>query len=203
MFETKVVDNFFDTPSLVRQYALQQHFYNRPGNYPGLRTSPINELNYEYYYEFVKKLVSIYYDINSNNIEWDVKTLFQWANNQHKTGWIHQDDINYYDVAGVIYLTPDAPLNCGTSIYKPKIDIINEYTNPTDPFKINQIIDENYINDQNRYNSQFEKVQSIDNVYNRLVVYDCHQWHAQDGFFGTNVEDSRLIQVFFARIRLC
>jgi hypothetical protein len=202
MIETKIVDNFYDFPSLIRKYALEQEFYKRTGEYPGLRTKPINELDYEFFHNFVKKIVSLYYDIEKNNIEWDVKTLFQWAGIEHEKGWIHQDDNSYYDVAGVIYLTPDAPKNCGTSLYIPVVDKVESYKVPTDPFHTDNDIDLNdYRKEQEEYNSQFKKVKQIENIYNRLVVYDCKQWHAQDGFFGKSKLDSRLIQVFFARIR--
>jgi hypothetical protein len=204
MIETKIIDNFYDVPSLIRKYALEQDFYKRIGQYPGLRTKPINELDYEFYINFVRKLVSVYYDIDKFKIEFDVKTLFQWADKKYNTGWVHQDDINYYDVAGVVYLSPNAPLNCGTSLYVPNVDKIERYRIETDPFTENENIDINlYQQEQIRYNSQFKKIKQIENIYNRLVVYDCKQWHAQDGFFGETKEDSRLIQVFFARIRPC
>jgi len=204
MIETKVIDNFYDAPSLIRNYALQQEFYKRTGEYPGLRTNPLNEIDYELFHNFVKKLVSLYYNIEKKNIEWDVKTLFQWAGKEHETGWIHQDDNDYYDVAGVVYLTPDAPINCGTSLYTPITNTIQKYIVPTDPFINNKNIDLSlYRQEQEKYNSQFKRVKRIENVYNRLVVYDCKQWHAQDGFFGKTKDDGRLIQVFFARIRLC
>jgi hypothetical protein len=204
MIETKVIDNFYDVPSLIRKYALEQEFYKRVGQYPGLRTKPINELNYDFFHNFVKKLVSLYYDIEKQNIEWDVKTLFQWAGKEHETGWIHQDDIDYYDVAGVVYLSPDAPKDCGTSIYTPVVDTVVKYSVPTDPFITANMIDFRvYRQEQEKYNSQFKKFKKIENVFNRLVVYDCKQWHVQDGFFGKTKEDGRLIQVFFARIRPC
>ena len=205
MIETKIIDNFYDCPSLIRKFALEQEFYKRTGEYPGLRTKPINELDYDFFLNFVRKIISIYYDIDKvKGIEWDVKTLFQWAGKEHNTGWIHQDDINYYDVAGVVYLSPDAPKNCGTSLYIPTVQNLQKYNVPTDPFYSDNIIDmEFYKQEQNIYNSQFKKIKQIENVYNRLVVYDCKQWHAQDGFFGTNKDNARLIQVFFARIRTC
>ena len=203
MIETKIIDNFYDVPSLIRKYALEQEFYKRAGEYPGLRTNPINELNYEFFLNFVKKIVSLYYDAEKN-IEWDVKTLFQWAGKEHETGWIHQDDVNYYDVAGVVYLTPDAPKECGTSIYTPIVNTIQKYNVPTDPLILNKTIDfDFYRQKQKEYNSQFKRVKQVENAYNRLVVYDCKQWHAQDGFFGKSKEDGRLVQVFFARIRPC
>jgi hypothetical protein len=38
-------------------------------------------------------------------------------------GWIHHDGQTLY--AGVLYLTPDAPLNTGTSLYKKRNDCLD------------------------------------------------------------------------------
>jgi hypothetical protein len=205
MIQTKIIDNFYDTPSLVRQFALQQEFYKRSGNYPGLRTKPINELDCDFYKNFVKKLLSVYFDLNNPqlNLEWDIKTLFQWAGNEYTTGVIHNDDV-YYDIAGVVYLTPNAPKNCGTSLYELGYRNLNTQPVIADPFTVNNKYNKQIYDEQLKtYNQQFNLTQKIENIYNRLVVYDSRQWHAQDGFWGTTKQDARLTQVFFARIKPC
>ena len=41
-----VVDNFFETPTLVRNFALQQEFFKGDrGNWPGIRTKFLDELD--------------------------------------------------------------------------------------------------------------------------------------------------------------
>lgn len=95
MFKTKIVDNFYDTPSLVRNLAISQNFHKRPGDYPGLRTLPINRIDRDFYISFVCKLLPLYFDLETQNIEWDVVTLFQWADKKFVTGWVHQDNVNY------------------------------------------------------------------------------------------------------------
>jgi hypothetical protein len=213
MFQTKIIDNFYEDPILVRNFALQQFFYKREGHYPGLRSDLISDIDYEFYLHFTKKLVNVYYDTNVTDVSWQNVTLFQWADKKHEKGWVHADyskdhsKVNApeadWDVAGVVYLTPDAPKNCGTSIYKPIVDNLKPFPEnyTTDPFKIGKTRDAEYILAQNQHNSQFKKIQCIENVFNRLVVYDCQQWHAQDGFFGNNKFDSRLTQVFFAKLK--
>ncbi len=211
MIETKVIDNFYETPTIIRKFALEQEFFKKPGNYPGLRTKFIDSIDDDFFKVFAKKLISLYYDLDNQNIKFQILTSFQWAGEKYKHGWIHKDrylkspnDDEGYDIAGVIYLTPNAPTNCGTSLYRLISDNAEGCKLPTDPFYSGLDIDINtYFQEQLKYNSQFEKVKQVENIFNRLVVYDCKQWHSQDGFFGDTAENSRLIQVFFARIRPC
>ena len=136
----------------------------------------------------------------SSDLIYDSKCSFQIIDNKYRKGWIHCDDIEYYDVAGVIYLTPNAPLDAGTSIYRKKTEHRKTYDIKYNEFAERQKINlEEYYKVQDEYNSQFEKTLEIGNVYNRLVVYSVEEWHAQSGFFGTTLEDSRLTQVFFIK----
>jgi hypothetical protein len=45
--------------------------------------------------------------------------------------------------------------------------------------------------------TDFEMVDRIGNVYNRLILFDAKCLHAGINYFGTNKEDGRLFQLFF------
>ena len=48
-----VVDNFFETPTLVRNFALQQEFFKGDrGNWPGIRTKFLDELDINFFNTF-------------------------------------------------------------------------------------------------------------------------------------------------------
>jgi hypothetical protein len=52
----------------------------------------------------------------------------------------------------------------------------------------------------NKYKHDVTKwnlIDSIGNVFNRLVIYNSRHFHKPSGYFGTELENSRLIQVFF------
>ena len=49
-------------------------------------------------------------------------------------------------------------------------------------------------------NSKFSVTLEINNVYNRLVIYNTNEFHRANKFFGLNKNDSRLTLVFFAKI---
>ena len=46
-----------------------------------------------------------------------------------------------------------------------------------------------------QYNSQFKKTIEVDNVYNRVILYDAQEWHAHTNSYMER--EDRLTQVFF------
>jgi hypothetical protein len=202
-YSSQIVDNFYEDPDKIRKYALEQNFYKRVGNYPGIRCDRLSDLNRPFFEFFVGKLSSLYFSDTNVKIEYDVITNFQIIDSKYNVGWIHQDDNSYFDVAGVVYLTPNAPINTGTSIYRPIVDSVNYSTLPHDPYSIKNLDMTTYEKEQRVYNSQFEKILDVGNVYNRLAIYPVTEWHTQSGFFGMTKENSRLTQVFFAKFTIC
>ena len=47
------------------------------------------------------------------------------------------------------------------------------------------------------YNSNFSLTQRIDNVYNRLAMWNAKRFHAEQNFFGTTLDNSRLVLLYF------
>jgi len=45
--------------------------------------------------------------------------------------------------------------------------------------------------------TQFDEVDTVGNVYNRLVLFNARMIHAASEYFGTTKEDGRLFQLFF------
>jgi hypothetical protein len=45
--------------------------------------------------------------------------------------------------------------------------------------------------------TQFDEVDVVGNVYNRIVLFNAKLIHAAPVYFGTNVENGRLFQLFF------
>jgi hypothetical protein len=203
-YSIQIVDDFYQDPDRVRRYALEQKFYKRVGDYPGLRCDRLSDLNRPFFEFFANKLTELYFDKNVN-IEYDIISNFQSIDGRHSKGWIHQDDNGYFDVAGVVYLSPDAPIGAGTSIYRPTVDVVKPKPEdiPIDPYSIENIDMDEYDKQQEIYNSQFEKILEVGNIYNRLVVYPVTEWHTQSGFFGVDKESSRLTLVFFAKFTIC
>jgi hypothetical protein len=45
--------------------------------------------------------------------------------------------------------------------------------------------------------TDFEMVDKIGNMYNRLILFDAQCLHAGINYFGNNIYDGRLFQLFF------
>lgn len=209
-FPTIIIDNFFETPSIVREFALQQTFSkNQKGNWPGYRTDPIDKLNKEFYQQFANKLFSYFTDKQSN-FEYVLDTHFQYVDESFGSGWVHHDNFEKYDFAGVVYLTPDPPENSGTCIYDitDKTDLFDKW------FEIDcakqEFMQENCSKERreqlipfrDEYNSIYKLQDVCSNKYNRCLIFSTSQQHAEQTFFGTDKYNSRLTIPFFGKIKI-
>jgi hypothetical protein len=43
----------------------------------------------------------------------------------------------------------------------------------------------------------FDEVVRVNNVYNTLILFEGDMFHSANNFFGSTLNDSRLVQVFF------
>jgi len=127
--------------------------------------------------------------------------------------------------AGLVYLNKIANSNSGTSFFKlkstsaemPKIIdndnfelfnssfggydygfLFNEYVNLYNPFLKRKHW--NYCLENKQFvDSKFEKIAEVQNVHNRLVLYDSTYFHTASHFYVNNFED-RLTQPFFIKM---
>ncbi|HPY41250.1 MAG TPA: DUF6445 family protein, partial [Thiolinea sp.] len=109
----------------------------------------------------------------------------------------HTDNQSY---AAVVFLTPDAPPECGTSFYKSKFNGLMAYPTPSDTAKHGKSEDELFAEmfAGNFYDkTRWELVDTVGNVYNRLVIFDAKRVHAASAYFGDKMENSRLFHMFF------
>jgi hypothetical protein len=45
--------------------------------------------------------------------------------------------------------------------------------------------------------TKWELVDRVGNVFNRLILFDAHNYHMSQDYFGDSKENGRLFQVFF------
>ena len=112
--------------------------------------------------------------------------VFQYCTAEDKIVY-HMDTQTY---AAVVYLTPDAPPECGTSFFRSKINKIKK--DPNDENLLMEIFNKGFYD-----KTQFELIDVIGNVYNRLVIWDATLIHAASEYFGQEKQDSRLFHMFF------
>lgn len=182
-----ICDNFYSNVDEVRAFALKQDF-NVDGNYPGHRTkSFLNESIANYIGEIVGG-------------EMDLEGLgddtycgaYQYTTAADRT-WIHADGWNHW--AGVVYLTPDAPVTGGTGIFRHK---------PTGHYSVPRLSDGSrnetlmdLINSDAQDYTKWDLVDVVGNKYNRAVFYKGDLFHASLDYFGKSLHNARLFQTFF------
>ena len=111
--------------------------------------------------------------------------------------WIHVDNVDNVDNyktqwAGIIYLTPNAPVTGGTGFFKHKKSNIDDYDT--------EILNNSDELTRDRYdNTKWELVSSVGNIFNRLILFRSNQYHMSLEYFGTNIHDARLVQLFFLK----
>lgn len=204
-FPVTVFDGFFETPDLVRQFALSQKFNQTDdGRWPGYRSDPLSELNPGLFETFCFKLFKLFYNFDYTNLSWDVEASFQKVPPMRKKdykninqGWIHSDDAHF---SGVIYLNKNFPPNTGTSIYRPKdIDCLEFSIEEKCKFYLGEdISEEEYLAALTKNNDQFVETIKVENIFNRLMVFEGEVFHGVPSFFSETEED-RLTLVFFVK----
>ncbi|CAB4125862.1 hypothetical protein UFOVP181_376 [uncultured Caudovirales phage] len=198
---TIVVDNFYEDPILWREFALGQEFFkgNR-GNWPGLRTELLHNLNYDLFQITLKKILFVLKDYGITKVS-ELQTGFQLIDDSYGRGWVHDDDPTF-QYAGVIYLSKDAPIGTGTTIYEDSVDFNGDQYNKMFETDVNNASPEEreiYAKYRAEQVASFKKSIVVENVFNRLVLFDSRCWHSADNFFGTTKDDTRLTQVFFIK----
>lgn len=174
-----VVDNFYENPHAVREFALSQEFIADERYFKGKRTAQ------RYFLPGIKKTFEEI--IGQKITKWDeygANGVFQSCTAEDLIVY-HTDHQQW---AGMVYLTPDAPFETGTSLYAHKQTRIRHQSEMN-----------NYsCFDGGFYDkTKFELVDNIGNVFNRLVIFNGKCIHAPSQYFGKTLEDSRLFHMFF------
>ena len=193
----KVIDDFFEAPEVWQHYASKQEFSsNENSTWPGLRTNTLDQLNIDLFNSFASKLIKHIHDRKYFSF---LKVNFALVDESFNIGWIHQDEPRY-NVAGVLFLNKSSPPNSGISFYTKNMEN-NNISNYNESF-FDEI--KSHPNDRNQFikikeeqRSHFKKNMTVENIFNRCVIFPPDSFHAADSYFGTTKEDSRLSITFF------
>ncbi len=200
LYPVTIVEDFYEDPDFIRKFALAQEYKfcgeqkNSAYGWPGSRTKDLFELNKSLFEEVCKKLVSVFHNTEHDYMRWAISSSFQSSTADYGGGVMHTDTNTIF--AGVLYLTPNAPLNSGTSLYRTNV------TFDADKYqRALEVNDETYRSNgkiaPTDYHYMFDEVVRVNNVYNTLILFEGHSYHAANQFFGDTLENSRLTQVFF------
>ena len=164
-----VVDDFYQDPHAVREFAMKQKFSENPQCHKGSRTE-------EQF--FVPGTKEAFERIMGIKIE-------EWQYCTAEDPLVYHCDLQRW--AAMIYLTPDAPYHTGTNLYAHKNRMRNSRQGDIDSCFTGGYYD----------STKFDLVDSIGNVFNRLFLFDAQAIHAAAEYFGQTMTDSRLFHIFF------
>ena len=183
--ELIIIDNFYENPIETRDFALSQDYFTND-YYPGKRTKSFSTDEHKNKIQhIIKNFGGKITTFNSNNGD---NGSFQYTISSDRS-WIHTDD-NDINWAGIVYLTPDAPISSGTGFFKFKDGTMN-------------IEDQMLLNNKeitNKYSrdiTKWELVDKVANKFNRLILFKSSNFHMSLDYFGTDKYNGRLFQVFF------
>lgn len=180
-----IVDNFYENPDQIREFALKQDYLegglgrgfigrrtHQQFLFPGLK---------ERFEEIMSKKVTGWegYDMNGRfQVAWAGEPLVWHCDNQQ---W-----------GGMLYLTPNAPYQCGTTLYAHKQTRARTFHDEGWDAAWRDIPGDPHLD-----GTPWEPVDVLGNVYNRLVIFDASAIHSASEYFGTVMENARLWQMFF------
>jgi hypothetical protein len=177
-----VVDNFYTNPHELRQLALEQEFIPDIRYHKGKRTSKkfLAQNTKQMFESLLGKRITRWQEFDYNGV-------FQHCTAEDPL--VYHSDVQSY--AAAVYLTPGAPVTCGTSFYRSRKHK-DVYKTHVDGENYNEIFQGGYYDRTN-----FELVDTVGNVFNRLVMWDARLIHSASEYFGTDKYNSRLFHLFF------
>ena len=174
-----IVDNFYANPDEIRNYALTQVEYEEDNRwYKGLRSKTTYRpkgLKESFEHIMGHKIVDFESSYNG---------VFQIMRS-------HDPQVYHYDTqrwAGMIYLSPNAPIVSGTRLHRSNIN----GTRHRDEHDSDNAFQGEFYD-----STKFEITDSAANIYNRLLIMDAGSFHSAGPYFGNTMESGRLTHLFF------
>lgn len=179
-----VCENFYEDPYSVRDYALSLEYeesdYHRgrrthePHVFPGIK---------EKFEQLLGKKITRWTET------YGMCGRFQYCTAEDAIVY-HGDSQQW---AAVVYLTPDAPHEAGTSLLRHKRTGARHCSDPNiweawkDTAPTGLYLD----------GTPWDEIDKVGNVFNRLIIWDGHCPHAASKYFGFTKETARLFHIFF------
>jgi hypothetical protein len=197
-----LVDRFYKQPDDIRALALQQEYVPNLKVYKGKRTR--ERFLFPFLREEFERL------LGKPILDW----LHQPANGCFQiTGFddplVWHSDLQSY--AAAIYLTPDAPPGAGTSFWRHKAYKCRrppqhplEYDRFKDDAERQGVGADLYSQYNITHPDNWELVDAVGAMYNRLVIWDAqliHSASSYDGMVGEVADKARLVQLFFFTVK--
>lgn len=202
------VNNFFEKPNYIKQFA-ESLTYEKPlGNYPGLRAEAKDEQSVDLVQKINHKILRLLYpDFNQfQTLTYQANSFFQKIkyedveahvlNKEHSgKGWIHGDHETKF--TAIIYLSENDC--CGTALYSQKSGFNFTAIDPTLKSlyysKSPDLNMEDYYKYLNNHLNQFKLDCLFNSSYNKLIGFDGSNLHG--AIYNLKPKEERLTFISF------
>jgi hypothetical protein len=191
-----VLDNFFDNPQEVKDYALSLKYSPEPdGKWPGKRTENLINIHFPFYKYVCNKVLSLFFE---NPVNHHIDLKFQLIEDYQGKGWVHQDPTIF---TFLIYLHKENPeIDCGTTLWNLDPNLLSPINSENDHNLFNSRREHHKTKktlskDQSLQYKKFKKSISIPDKFNRFIGFSSEHFHSANSF--DNNISSRLTLIGF------
>lgn len=195
-----IVDDFYANPEVVRARALKAQYADiSPTDYPGYGSKQtIESASLQ---DRFSELVGGRLNVDSARFTWGGFRFI--TRDSGRKAKVHADTA--VDWAGMVYLTPGAPMSAGTAFFRHRATGFE--TPPNDRqaralgFADASEFDDKVIRNDKADLSKWDRIGHIGPVYNRLILFRGGEfYHAPMGGCGDSPDTARLTHIFFFNV---
>lgn len=191
-----VKDNFYKNPFKVVEISKAAHYYE-PAHVTGFRSDAV--------YHEVGVKIKLENILGIQITRWDTDPVeengvfykgFSKGKLKEIPG-VHSDE-PYNDITALVYLTPNIPIDCGTSLWMHKRTGLINPASKADAKRLNMDFEDlkNLLEEDSKKRNKWIEIDRIGNKFNRMVAYPSGAFHSATQHFGSSFEDGRIYQTF-------
>ena len=181
-----VVDDFYRYPDKILQLAKEAEYMKDDRYFKGHRTK--ENFLFPYVKEEFERLLQM--EI-TDWMQQPANGVFQQTTAADPLVW-HSDQQDY---AAAVYLTDNDRTGAGTSFWKHTDHLCRR---PSASPAVNEILYSDY---NLTHPDNWELVDKVGSVFNRLVIWDAKLIHSASGYGGFGIHDPRIVQLFFFSVK--
>jgi hypothetical protein len=191
-----VKDDFYEHPGRVLDAAKNAVYYE-PEHVTGYRSNTV------YHEPGIKKKLERILGIRINRWDTDPKeengVFYQGFSkgSRKEVPGVHSDQ-PYHDITVLIYLTPNLPFDCGTSLWMHKRTGLCDPPSAAAARKLGMTLTglRELFERDSQLRSKWIEIDRAGNRFNRMVAYPSGVLHSATKHYGSSIQNGRLYQTF-------
>lgn len=186
-----IIDNFLPNPMQLRDLALTKSFVKNNNSPFSCMKQPANSLISEDLTKRILKIIDRGKDNTLLGCEFSLYSKEDEKINRKNGIWIHSDRCSSI---GLLFLNPKLPYNkSGLAFYRHKKTEIYRWEQAQSNIEAQKQLATDSANDK-----LWEELYYIENIFNRIVIFDSRIFHQAKSYFGNSEKDSRLtLNIYF------